>query len=173
MAQTKCNYPYLRPMSQLPSPARTLLFVVNCGQYAWRQNYGADNCCCLAGIPATIRGWHGSLFTFNTSFVNGRVRRVVDDGHVRPVRNRHSYVPRIPSLRPLSLLCGSNAFHLAVSLNGPIPSVQRVADIRCVGWSYRCHATTDGHAPLRANRGVALDAQGCYTAMLGARMLAG
>jgi prepilin-type processing-associated H-X9-DG protein len=71
----------------VPNPGRTLLYLENAGLYAWRQNYGEDDC----SNPSTdeiliddlIRGWHGRPFRFNVAYVDGHVAPVHMDGHLQ------------------------------------------------------------------------------------------
>jgi hypothetical protein len=94
--------PFLRPVSEVPSPARTLSYTENCGKYSWRQNYGPDGCGSLSGtlgpdVESIVRGWHGSPFTFTTAFVDGHVGRTSMRGFLQPVPNIGQF-PDVPGV---------------------------------------------------------------------------
>lgn len=80
------NSPFARPISRVPNPARTLLFLENAGLYAWRQNYGEDDCSAGTNnvllVDDLIRGWHGTPFVFQVAFSDGHGARVHMDGHL-------------------------------------------------------------------------------------------
>jgi prepilin-type N-terminal cleavage/methylation domain-containing protein len=69
------NSPYLRPVSRVPSPARTLFYEENIGRWAWAAR---REICQLAGVSPgvdpgptkAIPGWHGRDWVFNRSFVD-------------------------------------------------------------------------------------------------------
>lgn len=75
------NSPYMRPMSRIPNPTRTLFFEENIGRYAWAAM--KDPCPDVPGISLgtvkTIRGWHGQDWTYNRAFSDGHAayQRVV------------------------------------------------------------------------------------------------
>lgn len=68
------NSPYLRPVTRVPVPARTLYFEENIGRWAWAARReicpivqpGVD-----PGPTKAIRGWHGVDWTYNRAFVDG------------------------------------------------------------------------------------------------------
>jgi prepilin-type N-terminal cleavage/methylation domain-containing protein len=70
----RSNSPYMRPTSRIPTPARTLYYEENIGRWAWasRREWcdfiqpGVD-----PGPTKSIRGWHGTDWTFTRSFVDG------------------------------------------------------------------------------------------------------
>lgn len=73
------NSPYMRPVSRVPTPARTLYYEENIGRWAWacrrERCDGTLNGLSLApgvdpGPTKTIRGWHGKDWTFNRAFVD-------------------------------------------------------------------------------------------------------
>ncbi len=82
------NSPLLRPITQLTSPARTILFEENPAHYAWRRNYGKNGCQLLNGGPlsydieSSIRGWHGTPFSFNLSFADAHAAKTHVNGHL-------------------------------------------------------------------------------------------
>ena len=89
------NSSFARPASRIPAPARTILYLENCGRYGFRRNYGIDGCSCLSGcgdIPqAPIRGWHGQDFVFSVAFSDGHVSPTFIDGHLHPQPNIGRY----------------------------------------------------------------------------------
>lgn len=84
------NSAYLRPISRIPNAANTLLYLENCGLFAWRKSYGGDGCSFLNGGPlgsdveTAVRGWHGAWWKFNTAFVDGHVQTIRMEGHEHP-----------------------------------------------------------------------------------------
>jgi prepilin-type N-terminal cleavage/methylation domain-containing protein len=77
--EMRTNSPYLRPVSRVPTPARTLYYEENIGRWAW--SCWREWCDFLVGVnpgpTKTIAGWHGRDWTFNRAFV---------DGHAEPQR---------------------------------------------------------------------------------------
>ena len=67
------NSPYMRPITRIPTPARTLLYEENVGRWAYaaRREWcdflqpGID-----LGPTRTIRGWHGADWTYNRAFTD-------------------------------------------------------------------------------------------------------
>ncbi|MFQ5413810.1 MAG: prepilin-type N-terminal cleavage/methylation domain-containing protein [Phycisphaerae bacterium] len=74
----KSNSPYLRPVSRVPTPARTLYYEENIGRWAWtcwtEACDGTQNGLNLDGLnpgpTKTMEGWHGRDWTFNRAFVD-------------------------------------------------------------------------------------------------------
>ncbi|MFQ5413809.1 MAG: prepilin-type N-terminal cleavage/methylation domain-containing protein [Phycisphaerae bacterium] len=72
------NSPYLRPVSRIPTPARTLYYEENIGRWAWacwlEACDGTHNGLTLDGVnpgpTKTLTGWHGQDWTFNRAFVD-------------------------------------------------------------------------------------------------------
>lgn len=69
------NSPFLRPVSRIPTPARTLYYEENIGQYAWAARRSPCDLGVSVGVDPgptkTMRGWHGRDWTYNRSFVDG------------------------------------------------------------------------------------------------------
>jgi len=67
------NSPYLRPLSRVPFPARTIFYEENIGRWAWASR--EDQCEFFQGIDPgptkAIRGWHGKDWNYNRSFGDG------------------------------------------------------------------------------------------------------
>ena len=73
------NSPYMRPITRVPTPARTLYYEENIGRWAW--GCWMESTECRAGIPSlwgidpgptkAVPGWHGHDWTFNRSFCDG------------------------------------------------------------------------------------------------------
>lgn len=68
------NSPYLRPVTRVPTPARTLYYEENIGRWAWAAK---NDPCPIEGITGidvgplkVIRGWHGQDWKFVRSFVD-------------------------------------------------------------------------------------------------------
>ena len=78
------NSPYLRPISRVPTPARTLYYEENIGRWAWAAR--TDQCFFLQGIDPgptkAVRGWHGKDWTYNRAFVDAHAetQRVYEEG---------------------------------------------------------------------------------------------
>ncbi len=67
------NSPYLRPISRVPTPSRTLYYEENIGRWAWSSR--RERCDFIQpgvdpGPTKVVRGWHGRDWTFNRSFVD-------------------------------------------------------------------------------------------------------
>ena len=67
------NSPYMRPISRVPTPPRTLIYEENIGRWAWacRREY----CDYMTGIDPgptkALAGWHGKDWAYNRAFVDG------------------------------------------------------------------------------------------------------
>ncbi len=70
------NSPYMRPISRVPTPARTLYYEENIGRWAWSAKRELDDCLWIEGggidpgPTKTIRGWHCKDWEFNRAFVD-------------------------------------------------------------------------------------------------------
>ncbi len=85
--QMRSNSPYMRPVSRVPTPARTLYYEENIGRWAWSCKRELDTCLWIGegvdpGPTKTIRGWHGKDWTFNRSFVDAHadVQKIYIEG---------------------------------------------------------------------------------------------
>lgn len=102
------NSPYLRPLSRVPTPARTLYYEENIGRWAWAAR--RENCDVIASVfpgvdpgpTRVIRGWHGADWTYNRAFVDSHAetqRILIEgtedaEGYSLHYRNEHlSYYP--------------------------------------------------------------------------------
>jgi len=70
------NSPYLRPISRVPTPSRTLYYEENIGRWAWSARREINDCSWIGlgvdpGPTKTIEGWHARDWTFNRAFVDG------------------------------------------------------------------------------------------------------
>ncbi len=72
------NSPYLRPISRIPTPPRTLYYEENIGRWAWDARREKDDCIAVIGDVGydpgptkAVAGWHGKDWTFQRSFVDG------------------------------------------------------------------------------------------------------
>ncbi|MBI1827623.1 MAG: type II secretion system protein [Planctomycetes bacterium] len=69
------NSPYMRPLTRVPTPARTIYYEENIGRWAWAARLDP---CELAGVrpgvdpgpTKTIRGWHGKDWNYTRCFVD-------------------------------------------------------------------------------------------------------
>lgn len=69
------NSPYMRPVSRVPTPARTLYYEENIGRWAWSCKNELPECQWIGtgvdpGPTKTLTGWHGKDWTFNRAFVD-------------------------------------------------------------------------------------------------------
>lgn len=68
------NSPYLRPLSRVPNPARTLNYEENIGRWGWAARREIAGCEFIGGVDPgptkAIRGWHGKNWTYNRAFVD-------------------------------------------------------------------------------------------------------
>ncbi len=66
------NSPYMRPLTRVTTPSRTMFFEENVGRWAYAAR--SDWCDFLVGIDLgptkTIESWHGKAWTYNRSFVD-------------------------------------------------------------------------------------------------------
>ena len=72
------NSPFLRSVTRVPSPVRTLMFEENIGRFAWAARrsscddvLGLDELSLETGPTKSLRGWHGNDWTYNRAFVDG------------------------------------------------------------------------------------------------------
>ncbi len=74
--QMRSNSPYLRPLSRVPNPARTLNYEENIGRWAWAARRELSPDCDFIGLGVdpgptkAVRGWHGKNWTYNRAFVD-------------------------------------------------------------------------------------------------------
>jgi len=74
--EMRSNSPYLRPVSRVPTAARTLYYEENIGRWAW--SCRREHCTTIAGLQPgvdpgptkALRGWHGKDWHFNRAFVD-------------------------------------------------------------------------------------------------------
>jgi len=72
----RSNSPYLRPISRVLNPARTIAYEENIGRWAWACRREKDDCDFIGlgvnpGPTKALRGWHEKDWTFNRSFIDG------------------------------------------------------------------------------------------------------
>ena len=85
----RSNSPYLRPITRVPTPARTLYYEENIGRWAWSAKNELPECVSglgLAGVDPgptkAVRGWHGKDWTYNRVFVDAHaeVQKIYIEG---------------------------------------------------------------------------------------------
>jgi len=81
--------PFLRPLSRIGTPSRTICYSENSGRFGWFFGWQHSPCHVVAddGIEqsdAEIKGWHGRPFSFNVSFADGHVELVHMKGRTWP-----------------------------------------------------------------------------------------
>ncbi len=74
------NSPFLRPLSSVPNPARTVNYEENIGRWAWASNRENEACQWIGlgvdpGPWKAIRGWHGKEWTFNHLYADAHADR--------------------------------------------------------------------------------------------------
>ena len=130
----KSNSPFLRPISRVPTPARTIYYEENIGRYAWAAKRSPCDLSVVGGLDAgptrTIRGWHGRDWTFNRSFVDGHAetQKVWIEGTEGYAEH---YVVEVLSSYPPPPACAGKSRE---SKNRPRASVT-LADLSAI---YRC-----------------------------------
>ncbi len=79
------NSPYLRPVTRVPTPSRTLYFEENIGRWAWAAR--REVCPIVQpgvnpGPTKNLSGWHGADWTFNRAFLDAHAeyQRVYFEG---------------------------------------------------------------------------------------------
>jgi len=81
------NSPYMRPVSRVPTPSRTLYYEENIGRWAWSCKRELPECEWIGegvdpGPTKAIRGWHGKDWTFDRAFVDAHaeVQKIYIEG---------------------------------------------------------------------------------------------
>jgi len=105
------NSPYMRPVSRVPTPARTLYYEENIGRWAWACRRELPECTSELGLDGVdpgptkaVRGWHGRDWTFNRAFVDAHAetQRIYlegtedTNGYALHYRNEQVYPPDDP-----------------------------------------------------------------------------
>ena len=78
--EMRTNSPYLRPVSRVPTPSRTLYYEENIGRWAWSARREKDDCLWIGqgvdpGPTKALRGWHGRDWTYNRAFVDAHAEQ--------------------------------------------------------------------------------------------------
>jgi hypothetical protein len=103
------NSPYLRPLSRVPNPGRTLAYEENIGRWAWAAFNEIPDCQWVGrgvdpGPTKAVRGWHGRDWTYTRSFVDGHAatQKVyiegTEDADGYAVHYRNEQLPCYPEL---------------------------------------------------------------------------
>ena len=81
------NSPYMRPITRVPTPSRTLYYEENIGRWAWSCRREIDACDWIGagvdpGPTKVLTGWHGADWTFDRSFVDGHAetQKIYNEG---------------------------------------------------------------------------------------------
>jgi prepilin-type N-terminal cleavage/methylation domain-containing protein len=84
-SEMRSNSPYLRPVTRVPTPARTLYYEENIGRWAWACRREIDDCLWIGGggrdvgVPPgptkAMRSWHGRDWTYNRAFVDAHAEQ--------------------------------------------------------------------------------------------------
>lgn len=74
------NSPYLRPLSRVPNPGRTIEYEENIGRWAWACRREIEACSFIGqgvdpGPSGAVRGWHGKDWTYNRVFMDAHAER--------------------------------------------------------------------------------------------------
>jgi len=138
------NSPFLRPISRVPTPSRTIYYEENIGRYAWAARRSPCDLGVSVGVDPgptkAIRGWHGRDWTYNRSFVDGHAetqRVYVEgsedfEGYARHyvVEVLDTYPPYGPSCKP-----GKGGLPASVSAEAiDLADYYRCIIIRGPGW---------------------------------------
>ncbi len=102
------NSPYLRPISRVVTPSRTLYYEENIGRWAWSCRREIDDCTWIGsgvdpGPTKVLTGWHGADWTFNRSFVDGHSENQkifnegTEDGDGYATHYRNEHLDRYPA----------------------------------------------------------------------------
>ncbi len=86
--------PFLRPVSRVPAPMNTLLYIENAGRFAYHINYGGLNAQCatnsdgpyfgMSADRSVVKGWHSEPWKFVASFVDGHAEVLHIQGYLDP-----------------------------------------------------------------------------------------
>jgi hypothetical protein len=83
--EMQSNSPYLHRISDIFSPATTLAYQENNGQWAWAVAPENQDCSWIGpGVPGHVRGWHGKDWTFGATFVDGHADWIYMRGYRNP-----------------------------------------------------------------------------------------
>jgi hypothetical protein len=96
------NSPYMRPMTRVPTPSRTLYYEENIGRWAWSCRREIEDCTWIGqgvdpGPTKAVRGWHGKDWTFTRAFVDAHAETQKiyiegsedSEGYAEHYRNEH------------------------------------------------------------------------------------
>lgn len=138
------NSPYLRPISRVPNPARTIYYEENIGRWAWATKRTLCDIPDVKGIDPgptkSVRGWHGKDWTYNRAFIDGHaeLQRVWIEGtEDEDGFAAHYYVERLSTYPPYEPDCTKRtaANEAAIGLsNLELADVYRCVIIRGQGW---------------------------------------
>ncbi len=89
---------FLHGVTDVPSPGRTILFMENCGKFAWVPGSFGQ---CISGSPGDVNvdnniypgGWHGRRSVYGTAFVDGHAASTVVRGAENPRPDIGIYPP--------------------------------------------------------------------------------
>ena len=108
------NSPFLRPMSRVPNPARTMLFEDNIGRWAWackRDPCPYGDAGIDPGPTKVIRSWHGRDWAYMQSYCDGHadMARIVmgeEDGQgYRQHYRIERFTEQIEGRDPAAFMC--------------------------------------------------------------------
>ncbi len=148
------NSPYLRPISRVPTPSRTLYYEENIGRYAWTARRER---CDLSGVaPGTnpgptkaIRGWHGRDWTYNRAFVDAHAetQKVWIEGTEDSEGYAHHYnVEELESYPVFDANCSGSGSQLS---HDEGRQVYRCVIVRGPGWQKDTLPAPTIHTPLQ------------------------
>ncbi|MHC5109576.1 MAG: hypothetical protein ACYTHJ_06825, partial [Planctomycetota bacterium] len=116
------NSPYLRPISRVPMPARTIFYEENIGRWAWAA--ANDRCPSMRGIDIgaqkVIAGWHGQDWTYTRSFVDGHAasQKILIEGTEYQGYSYHYRRERLGSYPDYAGRRGSYALYRCITIRG-------------------------------------------------------
>ncbi len=136
------NSPYLRPLSRVPVPARTLYYEENVGRFAWAARRTTCRIPTVKGLDPgptkAMHGWHGRDWTYNRAFVDGHAE--TQEVFIAGTRDAEGYAlhykPEIlPTYPPYRPSCGrSKSVGGVGTRQADLANVYHCVIVRGPGW---------------------------------------
>lgn len=138
------NSPYLRPLSRIPVPSRTLFYEDNIGRFAWAAK---RTTCHIKGVEGlslgptkVVRGWHGKDWTYNRSFVDGHAElqtvRIAgtEDANGYWLHYTVEILPEYPPYTPACVARGNKPGAPVPASPGELADIYQCIIVRGPGW---------------------------------------
>ena len=113
------NSPYLRPLSRVPNPTRTLFYEENIGRWAWAARQETCNFIPLGVDPGptkAIRGWHGRDWTYTRAFADAHAE--IQKVYIEGTENNDGYA-RHYRIERVFENNGEQGFNHCIIIRGP------------------------------------------------------